>query len=195
MRIIKKEIRIVGFDDGPFVPRSKGKVPVIGVVFRGGDFLDGVFKTDVTIDGMDATDILIKIINRSKHKEQLRVIMLNGITIGGFNMINISKLYEKTNLPVIAINRKMPNLKKIRIALQNFNDFEKRWNCIEDAGKIQKMKIEKNKNLYFQFKGLKQREAEEIIRVSCTRSLIPEPLRVAHLIASALIKGESGGRA
>jgi len=195
MRIIKKEIRIVGFDDGPFVPRSKGKVPVIGVVFRGGDFLDGVFKTDVTIDGMDATDILIKIINRSKHKEQLRVIMLNGITIGGFNMINISKLYEKTNLPVIAINRKMPNLKKIRTALQNFNDFEKRWNCIEDAGKIQKMKIEKNKNLYFQFKGLKQREAEEIIRVSCTRSLIPEPLRVAHLIASALIKGESGGRA
>jgi len=195
MRIIKKEIRIVGFDDGPFVPRSKGKAPVIGVVFRGGDFLDGVFKTDVTIDGMDATDTLIKIINRSKHKEQLRVIMFNGITIGGFNMINISKLYEKTNLPVIAINRKMPNLKKIRTALQNFNDFKRRWKCIEDAGKIHKMKIEKNKNLYFQFKGLKKMKIEKIIRVSCTRSLIPEPLRVAHLIASALIKGESGGRA
>lgn len=195
MRNIKREIRIVGFDDAPFIPRTKGKVPVIGVVFRGGDFLDGVFKTEVAIDGMDASDTLIKIINRSKHKEQLRVIMLNGITIGGFNMINISKLYEKTGLSVIAINRKRPDLKKIRIALQNFDDFEDRWKCIEDAGKIHKMKIEKDKNIYFQFKGLKQNEVEKIIRLSCTRSLIPEPLRVAHLIASALIKGESGGRA
>ena len=195
MRNIKREIRIVGFDDGPFIPRTKGKVPVIGVVFRGGDFLDGVFKTEVAIDGIDATDSLIKIINRSKHKEQLRVIMLNGITIGGFNMINISEVYKKTNLPVIAINRKKPDLKKIRTALQNFDDFEDRWKCIEDAGEIQKMKIEKDKNIYFQSKGLKQNEVERIIKLSCTRSLIPEPLRVAHLIASALIKGESGGRA
>jgi len=195
MRNIKREIRIVGFDDAPFIPRSEGKVPVIGVVFRGGDFLDGVIKTEVAIDGMDASDTLIKIVNQSKHKEQLRVIMLNGITIGGFNMINISKIYKKTGLPIIAINRKRPNLKKIRTALQNFDDFEDRWKCIEDAGKIQKMKIEKDKNIYFQFKGLKENEVERIIRLSCTRSLIPEPLRVAHLIASALIKGESGGRA
>jgi len=195
MRNIKREIRIVGFDDGPFTPRTKGKVPVIGVVFRGGDFLDGVIKTEIAIDGMDATDTMIKIVNQSKHKEQLRVIMLKGITIGGFNMINIFKLYKKTGLPVIAINRKGPNLKKIKTALQNFDDFEDRWKCIEDAGKINKMKIEKDKNIYFQFKGLKQNEVEEVIRLSCTRSLIPEPLRVAHLIASALIKGESGGRA
>jgi endonuclease V-like protein UPF0215 family len=195
MRIIKREIRIAGFDDAPFIPRSKGKVPVVGVVFRGGEFLDGVYKTDVEIDGMDATKVLIKLINKSKHKEQLRVVMFNGITIGGFNMINISKLWEKTGLPVIAINRREPNLKKIRTALRKFDDFEKRWNCIEEAGRIHRMKIEKNKNIYYQFKGLKQTEAESIIRLSCTRSQIPEPLRVAHLIASALVKGESGGRA
>jgi len=195
MRRIKKEIRIVGFDDAPFIARSKGKVPVIGVIFRGGDFLDGVLKTDIEIDGMDATDILIKILNHSKHKEQLRVIMLNGITIGGFNMINILKLYEDTGLPVIAVNRRMPNLKNIKTALKNFEDFEERWKYVEAAGKIHKVMIEKNKNIYYQFKGLKQTEAESIIRLSCTRSLIPEPLRVAHLIASALVKGESGGRA
>lgn len=195
MRTIKTEIRIAGFDDAPFIPRSVGKVPVIGVVFRGGSFLDGVFKTEVTIDGMDATDILIKLVNESKHKKQLRVVMFKGITVGGFNMIDISKLYEKTGLPVIVVNRKMPNLKDIRIALKNFNDFEDRWKCVKKAGKIYKMKIEKNKNIHFQFRGLKQGEVETIIRLSCTRSLIPEPLRVAHLIASALIKGESRGRA
>jgi len=195
MRKVKREIRIAGFDDAPFIPRSKGKVPVVGVVFRGGDFLDGVYKFDVTIDGMDATNTLIGVINKSKHKGQLRVIMLDGITVGGFNMINISEVFNKTELPVMAINRKKPDLKKIRTALKNFDDFEDRWKCIEDAGKIHEMKIERNKNIYYQFKGLKRKEAEKIIRLSCTRSLIPEPLRVAHLMASALIKGESGGRA
>ncbi len=195
MRNIKQEIRIVGFDDGPFVPRSKGKVPVIGVIYRGGNFLDGILKTDVSIDGMDATDILIKTVNESRHKKQLRVIMLKGITIGGFNTVNIRQVHEKTGLPVIVINRKMPDLNDIKNALKNFDDSKDRWACIVDAGKIYKMKIEKNKNIYFQFKGLKKEEVERIIKLSCTRSFIPEPLRVAHLIASALIKGESGGRA
>jgi len=195
MRSVKKEIRIVGFDDAPFIPRTKGKVPIIGTVFRGGNYMDGAFKIEVSIDGMDATKTLIKLLNQSKHKEQLRIIMLKGITFGGFNMIDISKLYNETNLPVIVVNRKKPDLEKIKIALKNFNDFEKRWKCVENAGKIHKMKIEKIKNIYFQFKGLSQEEVEKIIKLSCTRSLIPEPLRVAHLIASAVIKGESGGRA
>jgi endonuclease V-like protein UPF0215 family len=195
MKNIKREIRILGFDDAPFVPRSKGNVHVIGVVFRGGDFLDGVLKTEVKIDGMDATKILTELINKSKHKEQLRVVMLDGITLGGFNTINISELHEKTGLPVIAINRKKPDLEKIKTALKNFDDFDERWECVKDAGRFYKTKIVKNKNIYFQFKGLKRTEAEKIIKLSCTRSLIPEPLRVAHLIASALVKGESGGRA
>lgn len=195
MRSVKREIRIVGFDDGPFIPRTKGKVPVVGVVFRGGDYLDGAFKTEITIDGMDATKILIKLLNKSRNKEQLRVIMMKGITFGGFNMVDISTLYDKTNLPVIVVNRKKPNLKKIETALKHFKDFKKRWKCVENAGKIHKMKIEKDKNIYFQFKGLSQEETEKIIKLSCTRSLIPEPLRIAHIIASALIKGESGGRA
>ena len=57
------------------------------------------------------------------------------------------------------------------------------------------MEIKKNKSLYYQFIGLEKNEVEKIIRVSCTRSLIPEPLRISHLIASAMVKGESKGRA
>ena len=195
MRRIKHEIRILGFDDAPFIPRSKSKVPVIGTVFRGGNFLDGIIKTEITVDGLDATRILINVVNKSRHKEQLRVIMFNGITIGGFNLVDIQELYEKTGIPVIVVNRKKPNKKRIEKALKHFKDFDERWEYIRRAGRIHKMNIENNKNIYFQFIGLKLQEAKKIIELSCTRSLIPEPLRVAHLIASALVKGESRGRA
>ena len=192
---MKREIRIVGFDDAPFVPRSKGKAIVIGVITRGGSFADGIMKTEVTIDGLDATDELIKIINKSKHKPQLRVIMLNGITIAGFNMVNIYKLSERTELPVIVVNRKKPNLERMRRALMNFNDFEERWNIVKVAGEMRRVEVKGGKFVYYQKRGVDDETAEKIIRMSCTHSLIPEPLRLAHLIASALVKGESGGRA
>ena len=69
MRTIKSEIRIVGFDDGPFTPRSKGNAIVVGVVYRGGNFLDGILKTEVEIDGLNATETLVDVVNKTKHKE------------------------------------------------------------------------------------------------------------------------------
>jgi len=195
LRSVKKEIRIIGFDDGPFIPRKKAKVPVIGVVYRGGNYLDGILKTEIDVDGLDATQKLIKAINSSRHKKQLRIIMLDGITIGGFNIVDISKLYEKTNLPVIIIIRRKPNLKEIENALKNLDNFEKRIKCIKNAGEIKSFKIEKNKKIYYQSIGLKTQDVKKILKVSCIHGLIPEPIRVAHLIAGAIVKGESKGRA
>ena len=195
MRSVKREVRILGFDDGPFKPRSNQKVLVIGVIYRGGEFFDGVLKTEITCDKLDSTDKIIQTVNKSKHKEELRILMFKGVTIGGFNIIDIKKLYKKTDLPIIIVSRKKPDLEKIRKALENFDDFNERWKLIKNAGQIYRVKMEKNKSLYYQSIGLQKDEVERIIKISCTRSLIPEPLRVAHLIASAMVKGESKGRA
>jgi endonuclease V-like protein UPF0215 family len=192
--MLKEEIRILGFDDGAFCSRE-GKVPVVGVIFRGGKFLDGVLKTDVEIDGKDSTEKIVKLINNSRHKQQLKVIMTDGITFGGFNILDIQKVYESTGLPVIVVNRKRPNLRKVREALKNFNDFEERWELIKKAGKVKMCEIRPGVRIYYQCVGMEDEEAREVLVLSSTRSQIPEPLRVAHLIATALVKGESSGRA
>jgi len=192
--MLKSEIRILGFDDGAFKPKSKKLVPVIGVIFRGGKFLDGAFRTDVKVDGTEATEKIIKLINSSRHKQQLKVIMFDGITLAGFNIIDIKKLHEQTKLPVVVVNRKMPNIKDVRKALSNFDDWKERWQTIKNAGKIKVCKMRDGK-VYYQCVGMKDAEAEEVIELSSTRSHIPEPLRVAHIIATAVVKGESAGRA
>ena len=193
--MFKPEIRILGFDDSPF-KRTDKKVAIIGVVYRGGSFLDVVLKSEVAVDGLDATEKLAKLINKSRHKPQLKVLMFDGITLGGFNIIDIKKLHKQTELPVIIINRKHPDLDSVREALENnFDDFKKRWNMILNAGKIKVCNLKNGKKVYYQAVGMKDEEAEEIIQLSSTHSDIPEPLRVAHLIATALIKGESSGRA
>jgi endonuclease V-like protein UPF0215 family len=196
--LMKREIRIVGFDDGPFEfgDGSKGKtVPLIGAIYRGGRFIDGALRTDITVDGMDSTDKIVKLINRSRHKRQLRVIMFDGITVGGFNLIDIKKVHERTDLSVIAINRKMPDIASVKAALKKFKDFRKRWSVVQHAGNIKKCKLKKGKIIYYQNIGIDDEDAEDVIVLSCTHGAIPEPLRVAHLIATAVVKGESVGKA
>lgn len=190
---IKREIRILGIDDSALLDE---KVMIVGVVFRGGDWIDGVLRSDITRDGLDATDVICSMIKESKHYGQLRVLMLDGITYGGFNIIDIEKLYRETGIPVIVIMRAYPDFCQIKSALKHFSDGEERWKIIERAGKIEKISSRKGKNsVYIQKAGISLKSVEKIIRLSSTRSNIPEPLRVAHLVATGIVLGESRGKA
>lgn len=192
-RKIKPEIRILGIDDAPFPPHTKNKVMLIGTIFRGGIWLDGVLRTYITGDGEDSTEKIVQMVNKTRHKDQIGVIMLDGITFGGFNVVNIKEIFDKTGIPVIVIMRKFPNFKRIKKALMRFEDHEKRWNSILDAGVV--YKVENKESIHIQISGIGLDDAKEIVALSTTRSAIPEPIRVAHLIAAGVETGESRGSA
>lgn len=186
-RVIKPEIRVLGVDDGVFIPHSKSLVPVVGVVFRGGYWLDGVMHTRIKVDGFDATHKIASMIIDSPHYKQLRVIMLNGITFAGFNVVDIKKLYSKTKLPVIAVTRDKPNFTEIHEALTHLPRSEERWKAIMSASEIFEASTRsKSEKIYVQACGLLEEDTRKILKLTSTRSNIPEALRVAHLIASGV---------
>ena len=190
---IKKEIRIVGWDDAPFEKGSGGKVILIGTIFRGGSSIDGILSTEIEIDGMDATEKISRSVNNCKHKD-IRIIMLDGITFGGFNFVDIKKLQENTSLPVISVIRKKTDMRKFTEAMKKLPDFEERWSRVENAGDFYELKMKRGKSIYFQKIGLTEEEARKVIEITLKRSNVPEPIRISHMIASGIIKGESIGR-
>jgi len=186
-RVIKPEIRVLGVDDGVFTPHVKGLVPVVGVVFRGGYWLDGVIHTKVEVDGFDASDKIVSMIVNSPHYKQLRVVMLNGVTLAGFNVVDIRKLNVETKLPVIAVTREKPNFAEIREALKNLPKSEERWKAVISAGEILEVPTRnKSEKVYIQISGIFEEDAKKILWLTSTRSNVPEALRVAHLIASGI---------
>jgi endonuclease V-like protein UPF0215 family len=192
---IKSEIRVMGIDDGPFVPHTKGKALLVGTVFRGGQWLDGILRTYVDIDGTDATQRIIDMVNKSRHKGQLRVIMVDGVTFGGFNVIDIQEIFRQTGIPVIVVSRKMPDFPKVKKALKNLPDWRERWRMLKAASKIHRVRSRpRAAPVCVQVAGINLADAEQIVKLTSTRSLVPEPLRVAHLIATGIVRGESVGR-
>jgi len=183
--IVKPEIRVLGIDDGKFVPHTKDSVLIVGVVFRGGYSIEGVMHSKIAIDGLDATEKLASMINSSPHCRQLRVVMLNGITFAGFNVVSLKKLHLKTGLPVIALTHDRPNLDAICSALKNLPKSEDRWRLIVEAGEIYEVTNHGTK-IYVELAGISLSDAQKVIKLTSTRSCLPEPLRVAHLIASGI---------
>ncbi len=191
IRKIKPQIRVIGFDDGTFSFKSKikrDKTILVGVIMKGSQGVVGVVTRWIEVDGRDATEKMIEAINSSRFKD-LRIIMLKGITYAGFNVVDVEELSRETRLPVIIVIRKRPDLQAMEKALKkHFSDAEERISLLHKAGKINELIPGK---LYYQAIGVSYDQAEEIIRLTQKSSLIPEPLRLAHMIASAVMSGES----
>lgn len=193
-RDVKKEIRILGVDDSPFDKFKDKKTALIGVVFRGGSYLEGVLKKEVEVDGDDATEAIVKMVKSTRHRGHLRVLMLSGITFGGLNIVDIEKLYRETSLPVIIVTRRLPDLSAMKKAISRVKNPDEKIRRLLAAGDLYEIGVG-GKRVVVQKTGVSLKDAGEIVRLSIVRGLIPEPLRVAHIIASGVTKGDSKGRA
>ncbi|MGE5524802.1 MAG: DUF99 family protein [Rhodospirillaceae bacterium] len=179
----------VGFDDAPFDRTHRGDVPVIGAVYAGAR-LDGVLRGTVRRDGANATRVLLDLVQRSRFREHLQVVLLQGIALAGFNVIDLIGLHEALGLPVVVVSRKRPDLAAIRRALlAHVPGGARKWQLIERAGPMEAIA-----GVWVQRAGITPSETLTLIRRFATHSAVPEPLRTAHLIAGGLAAGDSRQR-
>jgi endonuclease V-like protein UPF0215 family len=180
---------VLGFDDAPFARKHRGDVSVIGVVFAG-DRLEGVLRGKVRRDGRNATTELARLCAGSRFRGHLRLVMLQGIALAGFNVVDLQALHASLSLPVLVVARHRPDLRAIRAALLGrVRGGERKWRLVERAGPM-----EPCAGVWVQRAGLTLEEAEAAVRDSARHGLLPEPLRAAHLIAGGVTLGESRGR-
>ena len=82
---------VVGFDDAPFPRSARGDVPVVGCVFSETTFT-GVLSGRVRKDGRNGTEVLARLVTSSKWAPQLQLVMLQGIALAGFNVVDLAAL-------------------------------------------------------------------------------------------------------
>jgi len=180
-----KRWRFVSFDDG----FKDNFACLIGCITAGTE-IEGFLFSEIEVDGFDVTSKIVSLVESSKFKKQLKCIFLSGLTFAGFNVADVQEINKKTGIPVVVIMRKKPDFNKIINALRNLSNYEKRMELMKKAGKVSKIS-----DIYVQVCGCNLDEAERFIEYSKYKGKIPEGLRIAHLVASAIIHGESKKRA
>lgn len=181
---------VVGFDDAPFERGHRGDVPVVGAVFSGSR-LEGILIDKVRRDGANGAGRLAAMIERSRFRPSLRVILLQGATLAGFNVVDVDALHASTGLPIVVVSRHRPDLAKIRRALLgSVRGGRRKWRLIERMHPPVP-----REGVYLQCRGIDCDAAAALVRRLALNSRLPEPLRTAHLVAGALTHGESRHRA
>ena len=185
----QKQIRAIGFDDAPFVRHQKAKVNISGVVCSNTRF-EGMVWGAVEVDGRDATDTICQLLVGRKFLPQLHLVLLDGIGFGGFNLVDLPLLAQKLQLPCVAVMRRLPKMTKMKQAMSRLPHYQHRLTVLEKAGPIYT-----HAPFCFQVHG----EQPETIALALTqltdRGKVPEALRLAHLIGSAIASGESSSQA
>ena len=181
---------VIAFDDAPFAREHRGDVLVVGVVCSGLR-LDGVVTGRIRRDGVNSTRALADLVRGSRFGPQTQLLLLQGIALGGFNVVDIHRLHELLGVAVLVVARRQPDMAAIERALTTrVRGGRAKWRLIQRAGEM-----EACAGVRVQRAGLTLSEAEGVIRRLATIGTIPEPLRLAHLIAGGLGTGHSRGRA
>ena len=217
---LRRTVNVIGFDDGPFARDHRGRIVLVGAVCSG-TRLDGVVSGHVQRDGVDATRRMIALIRASQFEAHIRAVMLQGIAVGGFNVVDVHELSAVLHIPVLVVIRHEPDLEAMRRAL--FVDVPRRrprvrgaarkWRLIEEAGPAEPLLLRGGRRtqslagaahptgtrsegrLWVQRVGLSPEEARALVEATTLHGHLPEPIRLAHLIAGGVTTGRSRGRA
>jgi uncharacterized protein len=177
---MKQGIRAVGIDDGP----QAGRTLLVGVVMRP-DRIEGILSTRVVLDGYDSTRKIASMLS-SRFRPQVKCVFLDGVAVAGFNLIDYPKLAATLGLPVIVCTSNKPHPADFEKALERWPRKQKLWQRVRTPAY-------RLGSVWYQFSGCTQQEAAELIGRFQVHSAVPEPLRVAHLVAAGLELGESRG--
>jgi endonuclease V-like protein UPF0215 family len=195
---------VIGFDDAPFARTHRGDILVVGVVCSR-TRLDGIVSSRIRRDGANSTSKMIAMIQGSQFAGHVQAVLLQGIAVGGFNVVDVHMLHRTLGLPVLVVARHQPNFEAIRSALftgaarlrgeasgvkRALPGAARKWRLIESAGPMEPLR-----SVFVQRIGLSRSEAGELVRMTTLHGNLPEPLRLAHLIVGGVTTGSSRGRA
>ena len=175
----KKGIRVLGIAES--FKRYTKKSILAGVVMRRDLIIDGMAYGTATIEGDDATDSIISMY-RLLARNDVNCILLDGLVISMYNIIDGEQVAAETGLPVIAIT--FEDSEGLENSIKHhFEDWQDKLARYQKLGRRERLTLKTGKNIFILCWGVNQRRAAAILNAFTLQGSFPEPIRVAKLAA------------
>lgn len=183
LHIEKKGLRGLGIAES-FSQEDKSST-LAGVVMRRDLVIDGFVLGHATIEGDDATESILKMHDRL-HRHDISYVMLSGLIISMYNIVDIREIWNKLRLPVIGVTYQ--ESAGIEDALRyHFEDsYESKVEQYRKLGPRSDIKLHTGHQVYARFEGCTLDETKRLLDTMTLQGSVPEPLRVAQLLARTL---------
>ncbi|HYB78151.1 MAG TPA: DUF99 family protein [Thermoplasmata archaeon] len=180
----KPHPQFVGVDDGAF-DRSDRYAPLAAVMVTLPERLEAARLGQVRVDGTDGTRRVLGLVRSLGSLDGARAVLLDGAVVGGFNVLDLEAIHRALRLPVVAVTRRPPEFDRIRSALAKWfpRSAERRWSLLK-AHRLFPVPTT-GRPILAAAVGCSRLDAVRLVQRTSVRGYWPEPLRLAHLVASA----------
>jgi hypothetical protein len=134
--------------------------------------------SQIVVDGEDSTSSVIDLYRKCNNPGQIRAVLVDGIAFAGFNVVDIEKVAEEIDLPVLAVTPNRPDREDFRAAMERSGNSSEAFEKLDEPSEYRAS----DGTVYFQYAGCSEDKARKIVRYSLLQGLVPEPIRVAHMI-------------
>ena len=175
----KKGIRVLAIAES-FEKKDKKSI-LAGIVMRRDFVVDGIIYGHTTVGGNDGTDMILSMV-RQLQRNDINCILLGGLVISLFNIVNGKYINEITGLPVIGISYKRST--GLQESINRFKEEQK----IKDYLSLEErtpLVLWTRKTIFVRHWGIGFFDTSSLINSLVLQGAKAEPLRVAALAARA----------
>ena len=155
-----------------------------GIVIRRDFIIDGFVFGECAIEGDDATDAILDMYHRL-NREDISYILISGLIISMYNIIDIKRICEITKIPVISVSYEESLGIEDSIRHHFPNSYTKKLEQYYKLGNRMEVTLHTGHKLFFRHEGCLFEDVVKFLDSLTLQGSIPEPVRVAHLLAKA----------
>jgi len=149
--------------------------------------IDGFTFSKVTVGGTDSTEKIIEMYD-FLDRQDINVILLNGCVISWYNVIDLNRVAEYNHLPLICVTYKESEVLEGYFKKNFPADWQKRIEIYHKNGSRTPLTLKTGHTVHTRFLNINEDETLRLLNKSTLHGAIPEPLKIARLLARALMK-------
>ncbi|MHA7647559.1 endonuclease dU [Nitrosopumilus sp. S4] len=158
-----------------------------GVVMRRDFLIDGFVFGSSTLEGDDATDTILKMYY-DLNRPDISYVLISGLIVSMYNIINIKKLADTLQLPIIGISFNDSDGLEDAIKHHFPNSYESKIIAYRKLGNRETILLDNSHVLYVRKEGCTLNEVKHLLNNLILHGSVPEPIRVSQLLAKTLLQ-------
>jgi endonuclease V-like protein UPF0215 family len=183
MHLAKKGLRVLGIAESF---RGRTASTLAGVVMRKDLRIDGVAVSRLSVGGMDATDAVLRIL-RSLRRRDINAVLVSGAVIAWYNILDPARIHGESGLPVIVVTYEESEGLEEDLR-HHFPEDTDRMEAYRKLGDRTPLNLPTGYRAFLRAWGMEQADAARLCTDFTIDGKVPEPCRVARLVARAAMQ-------
>ncbi|MFQ6025725.1 MAG: DUF99 family protein [Nitrosopumilaceae archaeon] len=166
--------------------QDRKKSNFAGIVMRRDFIVDGAVFGNATIEGDDATDVILHM-HEKLHRDDISFVMISGLVISMYNIVDITRIYQRLKIPIIGVSYQESEGLDDAIKYHFPDSYKAKLEEYHKLGRREKITLHTSHDIFVRMEGCSLNETKRLLDAFTLQGAVPEPLRLAQMLAHAIL--------